>query len=90
MAETTQAKRKVGRKGKEKRNIRSNKDVLIEVNDILGKELNKDSDCISLYDIVQLISEYAIAYNTIKKKSGEYFKMMIFFIITKIYFFFTS
>ena len=36
------------RKGKEKRVIRINKDVLTEINDILGKDLNKDSDCISL------------------------------------------
>ena len=52
--------------------INNNKEILEEFLKLLTKEKNKDTDCISLYDISNLIRKFENEYKYIKDKYNDY------------------
>ena len=52
--------------------LSNNKEILEEFIKLLTKEKNKDTDCISLYDISNLIREFGNQYKYIKDKYNDY------------------
>ena len=60
------------RKNRPLEKINNNQDVLREIKNVLAQEVNKDSDCISLYSIALLAKKYEEAYKSIKKEYEKY------------------
>lgn len=53
--------------------LSNNKEILEEVAELFTQEKTKDTDCISLYDVVSLIKKFKNGYNYIKKRYQEHF-----------------
>ena len=56
--------------------LSSKEDVLNEIKDILNSDINTDSDCISLYDVLLLIRHISNDINNLKMSTKKFLRIL--------------
>lgn len=57
--------------------LSNSKEILEEVDELFTQEKTKDTDCISLYDIANLMKKFNNGYNYIEKRYQEHFENIL-------------